>query len=141
MHVHVIGIGTRRGADSAGLAVVESLDRGALPPGTRVATCERPLPDLLDLLADADAVVLVDAARGGGPRGGVRRAKRGDLLRAEATSSHGFGVAHVLDLAAALDRAPTRVEIVAVEGADRAAIAAGARAVVALARALARSGD
>jgi len=140
MHVHVIGIGTRRGDDAAGLAVVESLDRGALPPGTRVSVCERPHPDLLELLAGADAAVLVDAAHGAGPRGVVRRAAGHDLLRADATSSHGFGVAHVLDLAAALDRAPARVDIVAIEGADPPAIAAGVRAVVSLVRELAASG-
>lgn len=137
MRVRVIGIGTRRGDDAAGLAVIESLAARDLPPGTRVATCERPLPDLLDLLADADAAVLVDAARGSGAAGSARRVGRAELARWAATSSHGFGVAQVLALAEALGRAPGRLELVAVEGAGAAAIDAGAGVVLDLLRALA----
>lgn len=133
MRVSVIGVGTRQGDDAAGLEVAESLARRALPPGTRVATCERPLPDLLDLLAEADAAVLVDAARGSPDA--VRRVERAELLRSPATSSHGFGVAEVIALAEALGRAPRRLELVAVAGAT--AIEAGAALVEDLVRGLA----
>ena len=140
MRVRVIGIGTRQGDDAAGLAVAESLAARELPAGTRIATCERPLPDLLELLADADAAVLVDAARGSGAVGTARRVERAELTRWAATSSHGFGVAEVLELADALGRAPGRIELVAVEGGGADAIDAGAGVVLDLLRSLVTAG-
>jgi hydrogenase maturation protease len=134
VRVSVIGVGTRQGDDAAGLAVAESLARRVLPPGTRVATCERPLPDLLDLLAEADAAVLVDAARCSPDA--ARHVGRSELLRWPATSSHGVGVAEVIELAEALGRAPHRLELVAVGG-GAAAIEAAAALVEGLVRGLA----
>jgi hydrogenase maturation protease len=135
VRVTVIGVGTHRGDDAAGLAVLASLAARPLPPGVRLVACQRPLPDLLQPLADADTAVIVDAARGTGPRLGARRIARSELDGAPATSSHGFGVARVLALAEALGRAPARVELVAIEGAD--AVDAGVRLVLDLLQSLA----
>jgi len=150
VRVHVIGVGSRHGDDAAGLAVAAALAARPLPPGLAVRTCERPLPDLLDALEGADAVVIVDAARSGAAPGRVQRLARADLSRSRAASSHGLGVAQVLDLAAALGRAPARVEILAVEiaGAEgpepsapvRAALGAAADAALAIAREMLGSG-
>lgn len=115
MRVHVIGIGTAHADDAAGIAVAELLASRPLPDGVVVKRCACPLPDLLDALEGADAVVLVDAARTGAAPGAVRRLVPGDLSCSRSPSSHGFGVAQALALAAALGRAPARVELVAIE--------------------------
>jgi hydrogenase maturation protease len=126
----VIGIGTDRGDDSAGLAVAEALALRELPPGVSVHRCERPVPDLLDALEGAEAAILVDAARTGAPPGSVRRLARGDLARSLRASSHALGVADALRLAELLGRAPSRIEVVTVEIADvgAPALSAAARA-------------
>jgi hydrogenase maturation protease len=141
MRVRVIGVGTRNGADGAGLDVLELLSTRALPGGVTLAACERPLPDLLDSLAGAEAAVIVDAARGVGPGGGARRLACEELARPAATSSHGFGVAQTLALAAALGRAPRRVEVVAIEAGRAGALDAGAALVLDLVRALASEAE
>ena len=140
MRVTVIGVGTRHGDDGAGLDVVTSLATRGLPPGVGLVCCERPLPDLLESLAEADAAVVVDAARGPGLPSGARRVAREELADPIATSSHGFGVARVLALAEALGRAPARVEFVAIGGSSPAAVDAGAGLVLELLRGLVPAG-
>lgn len=115
MRVRVIGVGTRRGDDAAGLAVAAALAARPLPDGIEVRVCERPVPDLLDALEGAEAAVIVDAARTGAAPGSLRRLTRGELARAGSSSSHGLGVADALVLAASLGRAPGRIEILAIE--------------------------
>jgi hydrogenase maturation protease len=114
----VIGIGTGRGDDAAGLAAAEALAVRKLPPGVSVHRCERPVPDLLDALEGAEAAILVDAARTGATPGSVMRLARGDLARALCASSHALGVADALRLAELLGRAPSRIEVVAIEIAE-----------------------
>jgi len=115
VRVHVIGIGTAHADDAAGLAVAALLASRPLPDGVLVKTCMRPLPDLLDALEGADAAVLIDAARTGGVPGAIHRLAQGDLACLRSPSSHGLGVAQALALAAALGRAPARVELLAIE--------------------------
>ena len=151
VRVHVIGIGTARADDAAGLAVAELLASRPLPDGVVVMRCARPLPDLLDALDGADAAVLVDAARTGGAPGAIRRLAPDDLARLRSPSSHGLGVAQALALANALGRAPARVAVVAIEAeqmacdalspAVAAAIAAAADAALRIARELQSGGE
>jgi hydrogenase maturation protease len=133
VRIRVIGVGTERGEDAAGLAVAELLAKGALPAGVSVHRCERPLPDLLDALGGADAAIVVDACRTGAPAGSVLRLERVELGRALASSSHALGVAEALALAEALGRAPARIEVIGVEiaEADAPRLAPGAPAGVA----------
>ena len=142
----MIGIGTPRADDAAGLAVAALLASRPLPDGVVVLPCARPLPDLLDALDGADAAVLVDAARSGGAPGSIRRLAPGDLARQRSPSSHGLGVAQALALASALGRAPAWIEVVAIEAeqmerdalspAVAAAIGAAADAALRIAREL-----
>ena len=115
MSVHVIGIGTRQGDDAAGLAVAERLAADGLPPRVRVTTCERPGPELVEELDGASGVVLVDALASDGSPGAVRRPIPSRLARGRSLSSHAWSAADVLAFAEALDRAPRRGEIVAIE--------------------------
>ena len=123
--VRVVGVGNPdAGDDAVGLLAV----RAARPELERLAGVEVVETGaglhVVDLLDDVDAVVVVDAVRA--PRGG--RAP-GTIVRAEAgpqglpaevgssLSSHGFGVAEAVGLAAALHDAP-RVVFLGVEIAD-----------------------
>jgi hydrogenase maturation protease len=151
VRVLVIGVGTPRGDDAAGLTVAEVLAAGALPAGIEVRRCERPLPDLLDALAEAEAAVVVDALRPAGTPGRVRRLEREEIAARGAHSSHALGVLPVLELAEALGRAPRSVALLGIEAASttpaetlspavRAAVPEAAALALALARALAGSG-
>jgi hydrogenase maturation protease len=144
VRIHVIGVGTDRGDDAAGLAVADVLAQGALPPGVSVHRCERPVPDLLDALEGADAAIVVDAARTGARPGAVLRLARAELARALLPSSHALGVVEALALAEALGRAPARIELVGLEIDDArghgltpaalAGVAEAARATLEIAR-------
>jgi hydrogenase maturation protease len=115
--VRIVGVGS----GAVGLAVAEHLGdllaaRGAgAPRYLSVVRCERPFPDLLDALGGVDGVVLVDATRGGGSPGTVRRIAPAEIEQDRAASSHGFGAARALALAVALGRAPGPVAWVGVE--------------------------
>lgn len=132
----MIGIGSERGDDAAGLAVAEALARRRLPVGVSVHRCERPVPDLLDALEGADAAILVDAARTGASPGSVVRLDRADLARALRASSHALGVADALRLAELLGRAPERIEVLALEIESPAAAGLTPAARTAVARAI-----
>ncbi len=87
-----------------------------------------PLVDPLDLLGewdDADLAVVVDAVRSGVAPGTLTLVEltgaHGSVAQAGprgATSTHGIGLAGVLRLARAIDRAPARVVVVGIEGED-----------------------
>jgi hydrogenase maturation protease len=118
VRIHVIGVGSGHGDDAVGLAVAAALAAAPLPSGVAVHRCERPLPDLLDALAGAEAAILIDAARTGATPGSVTRLRPGDLAGPRSASSHGQGVAQALALAAHLEGRPEHVEIVAIEIAE-----------------------
>lgn len=123
--VRVIGCGNLdAGDDASGLLALRRARPGLERiPGVEVVEAG-PALRVLDLLGDAEAVVVVDAVRA--PQGGRRP---GEIVRAEAgrsgfpaavrssLSSHGLGVAEAVGLAAALDRAP-RVILLGIEVAD-----------------------
>ena len=114
MRVRVIGVGNpEAGDDAVGLVVVRAAraELEALP----ASMSSRPGRGCMWWTCStcAQAVVVVDAVRaphGGRPPGTIVRAEAGPGgLPAEigsSLSSHGFGVAEALGLAAALDGAP-----------------------------------
>jgi hydrogenase maturation protease len=120
--VRVIACGNpNAGDDGAGVLAVAAV-RGRLEslPGVEVVAHASPL-EVVHLLEDADAVVVVDAIRtpdGGRAPGTLVRAEAGpDGLPAEirsSLSSHGLGVAEAVGLAAAIGRVP-RVVVLGVE--------------------------
>jgi hydrogenase maturation protease len=124
--VRVIACGNAdAGDDAAGFEAVR-LARPALEglPGVEIVEAGPGLR-LLDLLNDADSVVVVDAVR---TKGGVRKA--GSLVSVTlpddgpayqfSLSSHGFGLTETVGLAVALGRVP-HVVVVGVEVDDVAA--------------------
>jgi len=116
----VVGVGNPwRGDDAAGLEVAERVRARA--PGVLVEALEGDASALVHLWAGHDDVALVDATSSGAPPGTLHELRDGDgSLQAAAlrSSTHAFGVADAVGLAAALGRLPARLEIYAIEGED-----------------------
>ncbi|HEX6235268.1 MAG TPA: hydrogenase maturation protease [Jiangellaceae bacterium] len=117
----VIGIGNEfRRDDGVGPAVVQRLAELDLPGVSLTVTDGEP-SRLIDLWAEADVVVLIDAVRNDPARPGkiheliVDRPVGG---LGGTASSHGLGLGEAIDLAVALERMPRRLVILAIEGAD-----------------------
>jgi hydrogenase maturation protease len=116
----VVGVGNPwRGDDAAGLVVADRVRAQAR--GVPVETLEGDVSALVHLWAGHDDVALVDAASSGAPPGTLHELRHDDgSLQAAAlrSSTHAFGVADAVGLAAALGRLPARLEIYAIEGED-----------------------
>ena len=120
----LVGIGAPdRGDDAVGPAVV-ALVTGRVPRDGRTRVLTRSDPShLVEEMAGADLVVIVDAVRTGAAAGTVHLRETGagqpplpGDWSSVAGGSHGFGLGHALELARALDRLPARVVLVGVEG-------------------------
>jgi hydrogenase maturation protease len=121
--VLVAGLGNEmRRDDAVGILVARELRARQAAHGIEVR--ERPGEPiaLLDDWPGCDAAVLVDAMRSGAAPGTVARLDAsGDRLVETlscAASTHAISLAETLELAAALDRLPSRVIVYAVEGRD-----------------------
>jgi hydrogenase maturation protease len=120
----VIGIGNAwQGDDGAGLAAAR-LVRERAPEGVEVLELEGEPVSLVDALAGADEVFLVDAVRSGAEPGTVHRIDASDgpvPARLSAASTHTLGVGEALELARALGRLPRRVVLYGIEAESLAA--------------------
>lgn len=115
----VLGVGNRfRRDDGVGPFLADRL-RGRLPDWVEVRSGPLDMPGLVELLASADEVLLLDAVRSGAPAGTLHRLDGpGEAFAGsdERCSTHGFGAAAALALARALGQAPPVVRIVGIEG-------------------------
>jgi hydrogenase maturation protease len=117
----VAGVGhPDRGDDAIGPMVARRL-RARVPDGVEVLEVAGEATRLLELMAEADAAYLVDAAVSGAPAGTISRLDPiatplpRNLL---ALSSHGLGLVEAVELARALGSLPRRLVIYAIEGAE-----------------------
>lgn len=116
----IIGIGSPFGADRAGWAAVEYLERcgwARTHPAVELVVLDRPGPALVNHFDGPSRVILVDALQGG-RAGHVRRVVAEDLACDGSGSSHGLGVADALALADALGLLPEQLLILAIETGD-----------------------
>lgn len=131
MTIRVVGIGNAwAGDDGVGPEIVRQLaERLAEEPRACGRTIEcltlaLPPTGLLDLVEGCDRLIVVDAMVSGAEPGALHRlAWRPGSLDARGVaraSSHGLGVAEVIELAAALGRRPPRVELWGIEAASSA---------------------
>jgi hydrogenase maturation protease len=115
----VIGIGNPdRGDDAAGRAAASRL-KARLPKDIRVIESDGDAAALLAQLADADDVILIDAALSGAGPGTIARfaAHETPLPAARfGLSTHGFGLAEAIELARTLGQMPRRCTVYAIEG-------------------------
>ncbi|HEU5158399.1 MAG TPA: hydrogenase maturation protease [Streptosporangiaceae bacterium] len=114
--VVIIGVGNEyRRDDGVGPRVLELLGD---PPGVRLAVCDGEPARLIGLWEDAGLAVVVDAVRGDRP-GRIHELDLDSVGGHHGNpSSHALGLEAAVELAAALERLPGRLAIVAVEAAD-----------------------
>ncbi len=115
----VIGVGNEfRRDDGIGLAVLAELRRRAVP-GVDLAVCDGEPTQLLDAWGGRPLAVVVDAVRcEPSMPGRVHRTTLDGALPGTAASTHGLGIPEAVRLAQAVDRAPHRLVVYAVEAAD-----------------------
>ena len=120
--VVVIGIGqSLRGDDAAGLEAMrqwrERFPETATRSEIRIEACELPGLMLLDLFAEAEAVVLVDAVQSSAEPGTIHRLGTEELasFTTGSKSAHGWGVAETLRLRAQLTYAQVDIRIICIE--------------------------
>lgn len=117
----VLGVGSPAGDDQAGWLAVDALAGlvrdGSVPDGTvEWLKLDRPGAQLVGLLGGVARVIVIDAMRGGGAVGTLRRLARSEWPDAGAgCSSHDFGVAAALALAEALGGLADEIEVWGVE--------------------------
>jgi hydrogenase maturation protease len=113
--VLVLGLGNvLLGDDGLGAAAVARLERDyCIPPGVRLEDGGTLGLSLLDLLADSDHVILVDAVRTDDPPGTLVRLDGANVMDAvrERLSPHQVGVADLLDTARLINCYPTAVTL------------------------------
>jgi hydrogenase maturation protease len=120
--VAVVGLGNALARDDAlGLEVARRLRPEAERAGIAVFEHEGSPLALLDVWAELDAVVLVDATHGGGAPGTVRRFDASlapiPVELGRSASTHAVGAGEAIELGRALGRLPGRVVVLGVEGA------------------------
>lgn len=106
----VIGLGSDHGDDSVAWHIVSHLK------GVKPRVTSDPL-SFADVPPDCPLLIVVDACRGAGVPGSVHRFVWPDsrITGRKITSSHGWGLADGLQLAATLGRLPSRVVVLAIE--------------------------
>ncbi len=116
MLIRIIGIGSPFGDDAVGLEAARLLARDP-PPHCEVIAADRPGADLLELMENAGAVILIDAMRSGARPGTLHELDLDELenCAADFVSSHGLGVAAAVQLARKLGRAPARGKVLGIE--------------------------
>lgn len=120
--VVVAGLGSEyRRDDGAGLAVAHRIAM-LVPSVGDVGPLGEPL-DLLGRWDNAELVVVIDTVRSGAVSGTVTIIDLADdgvsvEGNGPTMSTHGIGLIGALRIAHAIDRAPSRVVVVAIEGAD-----------------------
>jgi hydrogenase maturation protease len=116
----VICVGNEfRRDDGVGPAVLAELERRSLPSDVALARSDGEPTQLFDAWAGLPLAVVVDAVRCEPSNPGkVHRTTLSGSLPASAASTHGLGIPEAVELAEALDRAPQRLVVYAVEAAD-----------------------
>ena len=115
----VLGIGNPDRGGRCGRASRCPLLRGVLPVDIEIAEHDAEATGLLSRLGDFPEAFLVDACASGAPCGTVQRfdVSTAPLPRGvSGLSTHGFGLAEVIELGRALGKLPPRCIVNAIEG-------------------------
>jgi hydrogenase maturation protease len=113
----VVGVGTERGDDAAGLLVVRRLHAAGHPAAAVELAGD--LTRLMDLWRPDDRVAVVDAIRSGAAAGTVHvldAATRPLPTGVSPGSTHGIGLDTAIELARGLGRLPARLVVYGIEG-------------------------
>lgn len=131
--IRILGIGSPFGDDRIGWLAAEMLQGMFDPLKVSVTVHDRPGAKLVALMRGAEKVILLDAVRSGAAPGFLHRLESEAVQSAVAghTSTHGFGLAEALKLAAKLGDIPPFVVLWGIE-ADAGAAAETSAALRAL---------
>ncbi|HEY0721431.1 MAG TPA: hydrogenase maturation protease [Gammaproteobacteria bacterium] len=119
--VALIGVGSPFGADRLGWLAIDALESSALARRfphlqLKFIRSDRPGALLIEQLRTVDGAVIIDAMRSGVASGAIQTFLPEELARESALlSSHGFGVAEALALAAILGELPDQLLVVGIE--------------------------
>lgn len=116
----IIGVGHQfRGDDAVGLIVAQRL-RAVCPRGVTIVEAQTDGAALMEMWAEADEVILIDAVQSGARPGTLHRFNAHQQpmpVHCFGCSTHGFNVAEAIELARTLDRLPPRLIVYGIEGA------------------------
>jgi hydrogenase maturation protease len=110
----IVGIGSPFGADRAGWSAIDLLRLEREFSGFRMEVADRPGANLLGLLRDVPAAILLDALWCDSPPGTLHRLDPANLALDTRTSNHGFGVADALALGQVLGTLPRRLALLGI---------------------------
>jgi hydrogenase maturation protease len=115
----IIGVGNSdRGDDAAGLEAAHLL-QGLVPADVRVISYSGEITALIEQWEGATHLILIDAALSGSDPGSVRcldvSHESRPLQFSGRFSSHGIGIAEVIEMARVLNRLPPNVRIFGIE--------------------------
>ena len=119
----VIGVGNRfRRDDGFGPRLLDAIARD-LPADIVVGESDGEPARLIDMWANADLAVVVEAVRRGAAPGSIVDIDASDRLDGmarggQAVGSHSLGIADAIALGLAMGRTPRRLQIIGVEPAD-----------------------
>lgn len=117
--VVIVGIGNPyRGDDDAGPAVIRALAARPLPDAVSHAHTDDPLA-LIDLLASAPGLLVIDAISAAAPPGTIYRFDASTQrlpIEFSSCSTHAFGVAEAVELARALSSFPKHLTVYGIVG-------------------------
>jgi hydrogenase maturation protease len=139
MRLAVIGVGQAlRGDDGAGPEAVRLWRRSyattAHIAAVQIHVLEQVGPELLELLADLDAAIVVDAVRSSSPAGTIHNLTLDQLhgFRRDLRAAHGWGIPETLRLGQAImpDQLPRRLCLLGIE-LENTRLGTGLSAVVA----------
>ncbi len=124
IRIHIVGLGSPHGDDRLGWVAVGALRRSAvltaLPEQTlTIEKCDQPGTGLLQGLEGSNMLIVIDAVAAGTTAGTLHRLSRDRVGSATgALSSHGFGLAAVLELGRVIGCLPPQVVVFGLEIAD-----------------------
>lgn len=117
----ILGIGNILLQDEGvGVRVIEYLQKQFVPPGVELVDGGTAGFDLLDIVADRQAIILIDAIDAGHKPGTIVRFAPEDILPADSPqlSAHNIDFAQALKMAALLKCAPRKVIIFGIQPAS-----------------------
>jgi len=116
--VLILGVGNILLSDEgAGVHTIRALETQGCPDGVELLDVGTGALDIIDIIANREKVIIIDAVRGGGEPGAVYRFTPNDMVIQSPTplSVHQFDIPGMLNMAKLAGRMPEQVIIIGIE--------------------------